>query len=141
MDKKTISIILAILLIVAFFLPYISIPEAEIKLSGYKIIFGKGGLFGSKGVLVYLILLVPIGAVVALLTIFDDGSSNSGLANWLSLIGIIYVTILMYSEMSKGATLAGGSLTISKFISVLGVGYWITLVASVLLPINNSRRV
>lgn len=141
MDKKTIAIILAVLLIVAFFLPYVVVKEADISISGYKAIFGKGGLFGTKGVTIYLILLVPIGAIVALISAVSDDTNNS-YGTWMPLVGIIYLTIMMYVEMNKGARIAGGaSIPISTYIGVLGVGYWITLVASVLLPINNSRKV
>lgn len=40
MSKKTISIILSVIIIGAFFLPYIS--NGEFGLSGYDIVFGKG---------------------------------------------------------------------------------------------------
>ena|SRR5690242_18242430 len=138
MDKKTVAIILAVLLIVAFFLPYVSFQE--FKLSGFKIIFGKGGLFGGKAIHMYLILLIPIGAILALVNALGADKSSSNYGVWMPLVGIIYLSVMMYLEMNKGANRVGGSLSFSQFMSVLGIGYWMTLVGSVLLLGNNARK-
>lgn len=139
MDKKNLNIGLAIVLIVAFFLPYVSVMG--FNLSGLNVVFGKGGLNGmSKGSLLFITLLVPIGAILVLAGSFGvDKSLNAGYVFWMPLIGILYLAVRMYLEMSKGATRVGGSLGIGDFLSVMGYGFWITIVASVALLVNKSR--
>ncbi|HWR32582.1 MAG TPA: hypothetical protein VN451_03610 [Chitinophagaceae bacterium] len=139
MDKKTLNIVLAVVLIVGFFLPYVSVMG--FNLSGFNVVFGKGGLTGlSKGNFLFITLLVPLGAILVLAgTLGLDRSLNAGYIFWMPLIGILYLAVRMYLEMSKGATGAGGSLGVGDFLSVMGYGFWITLAASVGLLVNKSR--
>ena len=87
----------------------------------------------TKGMLTFLILLIPLGALAAIFLAND--SSYNGFVVWMPLIGVGYLAVRLYLELDKIVD----SLTVSRFISALGYGFWISLAASVLLLWNNSR--
>jgi hypothetical protein len=134
MDKKTITTFLAVMLIIAFFLPYVS--TGFLQMSGYKLIFGKGGLLTSGQL--WITLLVPLGAVLVLAgALGADHSLRSGIVFWMPLVGILYLGVRMFILMNKAAD---GQFGIGNSLSVMGYGYWLTLAASIGLLLNNSRR-
>lgn len=137
MDKKTLNIVLSLALIGAFFLPYISF--GGFNASGFNVVFGKDGMSGlfKSGALSYLCLLVPIGAIVILFdSLGNEGSSMADYGYWMPLLGIIILSVLMFTGMNTGAR---GALTLSLFFKVMGYGYWITVAASVAVLVNKSR--
>lgn len=136
MNKNTITIILAIVLIAAFFLPYLSVPGYDF--SGFHVVFGKDGMSGlvKGGKLLFVSLLIPLGAIIVLFDSLGDGNSSSDFGYWMPLIGTVILAILMYTGMKPSA---GDALTIGKFVGVLGYGFWITLAASVGLLINKNK--
>jgi hypothetical protein len=129
MSKKTIAIILSGIIIAAFFLPYLS--SGGFNLSGYDIIFGKGdipGIGGKGGSSSYINLLVPGGALLILIgTLIDDSFTNSTFFRSLPLIGLIYIIVMLFVTGSS-------QLTVSELIGWLGYGFWISLVAAIVLP-------
>jgi len=137
MDKKTLNIILSLALIGAFFLPYISF--GGFNASGFNVVFGKDGMSGlvSGGKLLYACLLVPIGAFILLVDSLGSGDSTSAqYGYWMPLVGIIILSVLMFTGMNTGAR---GALTLSLFFKVMGYGYWITVAASIGVLVNKSR--
>lgn len=132
MNKKTITIVLSLILLIAFFLPYISNGPA--KLSCYDIVFGKDGVEGlsSNGRYLFVTLLIPIGAILILLGVFiKDSFANNGLVFWMPLIGIVYIIVMLYITGSS-------ALTVSELVGWLGYGFWASLVAAILLPFSKS---
>ncbi len=139
MDKKTLNIILSLALIAAFFLPYISIGEI-FSASGFNVVFGKDGMKGfvSGGKLLFVCLLIPVGAIIILFdSLGSGGSSAVDYAYWMPLIGIIVLSFMMFTGMKAGA---GSGLTLSGFLKVMGYGYWITVAASIVILVNKSRK-
>ncbi len=137
MDKKTLNIVLSLVLIGAFFLPYISF--GGFNASGFNVVFGKDGMSGlvSGGKLLYVCLLVPIGAFILLVDSLGSGDSTSAqYGYWMPLVGIIILSVLMFTGMNTGAR---GALTLSLFFKVMGYGYWITVAASVAVLVNKNR--
>ena len=143
MDKKTTSIILVIILLGAFFLPYVSINSAygQIRISGFEVVFGKGGQSGiSSGKFMFATLLVPIGAILILFSVLGERTSTlADYVYWMPLIGIVINTIFMFLEMKKGATLVGGTLDFGTFLKAMGYAYWLTVAASIGVLVNKNR--
>ena len=134
MEKKTVTNFLAVLLLLAFFLPYIS--AGFIQMSGYRLIFGKGGLLTSGQL--WITLLVPLGAILVLAgSLGANNSLRSGIVFWMPLVGILYLGVRMFMIMNKAAESQFG---IGDFLSVMGYGYWFTLLVAIGLLLNNSRR-
>jgi hypothetical protein len=137
MNKKTVSIILSIVLLVAFFLPFISIVDI-FSASGFNVVFGKDGMSGvvNGGKFLFVSLLIPLGAIIVLFDSLGSGSSSVDYGYWMPLTGIIILSVIMYTGMSSGA---GSGFSVGDFLKVMGYGYWITLAASVVLLINKGR--
>ena len=137
MNKKSINLVLAIVLIVAFFLPFISFGGI-FSASGFNVVFGKSGMSGivSNPKLLLVSVLIPLGALLVLFDSLGGGTSNLDYGYWMPLVGVIALTLLMYFGMKSGA---GSEFNFGEFIKVLGYGYWITLVASVVLAFNKPK--
>lgn len=130
MNKKNISIALSVILIVSFFLPYIS--SGPFHLSGYNIVFGKYGVEGiaGKGSAVFVSLLVPIGALLVLLgALLNDNFSNGTFVRCLPLLGLAYIVTMLFLT-------ARITPTVSEMIGWLGYGFWVSLVAAIGLPFS-----
>jgi hypothetical protein len=124
MDKKMLTIILAVVLIGCFSLAYWSIMGHGI--SGYDSVFSGGGTWEK-----YIILLVPISGVLLLVGALNNGNyiGGRGLWTWLPLLTILYYLIRMVIE----------GLAIGDLFKVVGIGLWISLAASLVLAFYNPR--
>lgn len=125
MNKKTLTIVLSLIIIGAFFLPYLSYGGENF--SGMNIIFGNDNFVGlhKSGYSLLVALLIPLGG---LLTLFGANPPGN-LSRWMPLIGVAYLLIMLYI---RGNT--GGSMGIGEFVGFFSYGLWITLVASIILP-------
>lgn len=123
MNKKMVTIILAIALIAGFFLPYMSFLGQGI--SGFDMV--KGG--GKADV--YILALSPVAAILLLIGALNDGkyTPSRGILAILALVGVLYLVIRLVIE--------GGD--IGGLIKLLGIGYWISLVAALGLVFYNPK--
>lgn len=126
MDKKTFTIIMAVILIGCFFLPYVSFMGASV--SGFDIIKAPGG-----GWTKYIALLIPISGVLLLIGALNNGNYPGGrnLLCWLPLLTVIYVLIIEPVLINK---MAFGDL-----FKITGLGLWITTAAAVVLAFYNPK--
>jgi len=134
MSKKSLAIVLSLLLIVAFFLPYLS--YGPISYSGWNVVFGNHEVSGlsSSGRSLYLCLLIPGGALLLLIGILTkDNFSSAGIIYWVPLIGVLYIIIMLYLQ-----TTGTGGMSLGDFISVFGYALWLTLIAAIILPFTRS---
>jgi len=134
MSKKNLAVLLSFLLIIAFFLPYLS--YGPISYSGWNVVFGNHEVSGlsNSGRSLYLCLLIPGGALLLLIGILTkDGFTSSGIIYWAPLIGVAYIIIMLYLQSRED-----GGMTISEFISVFGYALWLTLIAAIILPFTRS---
>lgn len=127
MDRKTFTIILAVVLIGCFFLPYYSGFIG--KISGVDMVKGQGDW--QK----YIWLLIPLsGALLLIGAINGNYVLGRGLLSWLPLLTLLYFLII-YPLIKK--------VPIGDIFKELGKGYgtglWITIVASVILAFYNPR--
>ena len=125
MDRKTFTIVLALALIVCFFLAYFSFMGASI--SGYDFVFGKGMTGWER----YVILLIPISGLLLLIgALTGNYIGGRGLWAWLPLLAVLFLLII--KPLIDGAGLKGIG-------QGYGIGLWITIVAALLLALYNPR--
>lgn len=128
MDRKTLTIVLAIALIASFFLPLYSFGGRGA--SGLDIVTSKGGDWQK-----YLILLIPITGL--LLLIGELGNNyflGRGLLSWLPLLTLLFLLII--NPLINGTK-------IDYIFKALGKGYgagmWVAIISSLVLAFYNPR--
>jgi uncharacterized membrane protein YciS (DUF1049 family) len=127
MNKKTLTMILAVLLIVGFFLPYISASLFSMKgFSGLDLIKGVGK--ADK----YVLLLSPIAGLLLLAGAANNGNYilSKGVLVLLALIGVLYMPIRGLID----------GVDLGKLFQSMGIGYWLSLVSCILLALYNPKN-
>jgi hypothetical protein len=133
MDKKILTIILAVVLIGCFFLAYFSFFGTSI--SGYDLVFS--GSAGGKGEWEkYILLLIPVSGIMLLIGALNNGNyiAGRGIWTWLPLLTVLYLII--------GAPLINGRAIGDIFKAIgkgYGIGLWITIAASLVLAVYNPK--
>jgi hypothetical protein len=128
MNNKLFTPVLAIVLLVCFFLPYFS--NGLESFSAFNIVFGKHGLSGVGSAERYLWLLIPLAALLLLF----GGNTSGGFTYWIPLIGLVYIIVRIYIEANSI-----GSAGIGDILKIASYGFWISLGAAILLPFSKSR--
>ena len=127
MDKKTLTIGLAIALLIAFFLPYYSGFAG--KASGFDIVKGPGDWE------TYVLILIPLSAVLLLVGALNGNYPLSrNLLCWLPLLTVLFLLIL--NPLIQGVKFEYIFKAIGKGY---GVGLWVTIVTSVVLAFYNPK--
>lgn len=123
MNKKILTIILAVVLIAGFFLPYLSMGPFSV--SGFEIIKGAGK--ADK----YVLLLPALAGVLLLVGALNKGNyiPSRGILAILALVGALYLIVRSLIE----------SAPIGELIKMLGIGYWLTLAAAIVLVVYNPK--
>ncbi len=125
MNRKILTIVLAVLLIASFFLPLGSATST----TPFDIV--KGPSYGSEFealLMKYLWIAIPLSGILLLIGALNNGSYFLGRGIWafLPLLALLYLFI-------RPLTVMGGRFDIGGLIKGLGVGTWIALVASLIL--------
>ncbi|MBI5859009.1 MAG: hypothetical protein HZB42_15355 [Sphingobacteriales bacterium] len=129
MDRKIFTIVLAVVLIGCFFLPYFSFFGMGV--SGFDLVKASGGGWQK-----YILLLVPLSGVLLLIGAVNNENYPLGrnLLCWLPLLAIIFTVII--SPLIDGAAFG-------DIFSALGKGYgaglWATIAASLVLAFYNPK--
>ena len=129
MDRKMFTIILAIVLIGCFFLPYWSFMGMNV--SGFDSVKASGGSWQK-----YILLLIPLSGVLLLIGAVNNENYPLGrnLLCWLPLLTVLYTIIV--SPLIEGV----GFGDIFKMIGKgYGIGWWITIAASLVLAFYNPK--
>lgn len=131
MDKKVLSIILGLALLVSFFLPYIG---GGMDISGLDIVKNAGE--SREPVMSYIWLVFPISGLMLLLGALNKGNYPGGrsLWLWLPLLALIYILIIY--PITKDVSIGDVFKTFGKGY---GIGLWIALAASVIGVVYNPR--
>ncbi len=135
MDRKTLSIILGIVLIVSFFLPYLNLAGL-FKVSAFDIIKGGGGITegasGNDSPDKYIMLLTPIAGILLILGALNKDILARPVLGILALVGILYPII-------RGL-IDGGGEGIGYIFRFLGIGFWLALVAGIVVLVYNPAK-
>jgi uncharacterized membrane protein (GlpM family) len=125
--KSVIRIVLSAAVIAGYFLPWISYFNSA---SAFDIvrtsIEGKGDTSGH--LVWYASILIPLFALICLIQSLSN-RTPSGFIRALPFI----ITILLIGLLFLGSSQNSGGLNMESLFSMLGIGFYITLVASFLL--------
>jgi hypothetical protein len=126
MDKKTLTIILAAILIGSFFLPYVKSPFGSV--SGLDILTAKGGDADK-----YIMALVPLSGILLLIGALNNGNYilPRGILCLLALVGVLYLVVRSLIKM-KGEHM-------DQLFSMLGIGYWLGLATAIVLNVYKPK--
>lgn len=129
MDRKTLTIILAVALIGSFFLPYFSIFGTNV--SGLDTVTAKGAGWER-----YVLLLIPLSGLLLLLGELNNSYViPRSLLTWLPLLALLFMMII--NPLIKGAAFGDIFKTLGKGY---GFGLWITIAASLALAFYQPRK-
>lgn len=125
MDKKMLTIILAIVLIGCFFLAYMG------PASGLDLV--KIDMFGWER---FVLLLIPLSGVLLLIGALNNGNYPLGrnLLCWLPILAILF-WVIGY-PLIEGASIGD---IFKNLFKTIGIGLWITLAASLVLAFYNPK--
>jgi hypothetical protein len=121
MDRKTFTIVMAVALLVSFFLPLFKVGGSAFD------IVKMGGSWQN-----YLWLVFPICGVLLLVGELNSSyAANRGLITWLPLLTLLFILIIypLIKKMPLG----------TDMIKAFGIGMWVTIVASLILALYNPR--
>lgn len=126
---KTILIAYGVFLIATLFLPAINSPmiggASMFKLAGMLAVMGGGGGVKLLLILAYLGMAVPF--------FWPDRKG------WLALL-LPLLAVLWALWQARSATSGGGGGSIGDVFGILGVGFYLALVAAVVLALNGFKR-
>ena len=131
-SNKSIIIIVAAVLVAAFFMPWI---KYFVSLSGWDMIFGEAGQYIDTG-FKYLALLIPIAGILIIYGAAFNNENYPVPKRLLFALPILTLVIIILTIVVK-INESGGRLRSSdldNIMQVLGIGFWLTLIASIILP-------
>lgn len=138
MDRKSLTTILALVLIGSFFMPYLK--DGPVSASGFEILITPKDIAAKDFALLmikYIWLLLPLSGIILLI-----GALNKGkyfIARWpwafLPLVVLLFVVAKIYLDAKR----VGPPATISEIAGELGFGFWVALAASVILAVYHPR--
>ena len=130
--NKGIIITVAIILILAFFMPWINVFA---NLSAYDIVFGRMGEFINTSFR-YIVVLIPISGI---LIIYASAFNNENyIISKSVLFGVPLTTLIVIGIVVaiKASEDVGGVVSpdFEKIIKIFGIGFWLTLACAITLP-------
>lgn len=129
MNRKFLTIVMAVALLGGFFLPLIK----DINISPFDIVTASGK---SNDVLMkYIWVLIPISAILLLIGALNNEQYilGRGIWAWLPFATIVFVLIRLYFIEGES------KVPFLEFIKAFGVGFWIMFAASLILAFSWSR--
>jgi hypothetical protein len=127
MNKRTLTIILAVVLIASFFLPWVSYGGRGV--SGFDIVKAPMGDWKK-----YISLLIPISGLLLLIGAANNGNYPLGrnFLCWLPLLTVIWIIVVEPVLIDKQS--------FGDVIKFIGVGLWAATAASLVLAFYNPRN-
>lgn len=131
MNRKYLTIGMAIALIAAFFLPLFKIEDS----SAFNIVTAPEK--ANDVLMKYIWVLIAISAILLLAGALNNENYilGRGLWTWLPLATIIFVVVRIYLKAKDSGT----KVPLDEFIKIFGVGFWIMFAASLILAFSWSR--
>jgi hypothetical protein len=131
MDRRIISLVLALVMIGGMFLPFMEFGFGG-STTLFDLLTSKGGDWEK-----YIGLLIPISALMLIIGAVNKDNYFISRIIWsiLPLLTILYYPVRLYLEATKG----GGSVSITDLIQVFVAGYWVIFGAALLLAVIQPR--
>ena len=129
MNRKMLTIILAVVLIASFFLPLFSAGSE----SAFDLVQAKS--YGSEMEILlrkYLWLLIPISGLILLIGALNNGQYAGGRALWaiLPLLVVIYMIVKPLMDGVK----------VDSMVKEFGVGFWLMIVGAIVLAVYHPKK-
>jgi hypothetical protein len=138
MDRKTITIVLALALIGCFFLPYLQ--YGPVTASGFDLLTAPVISGGEKVLLImkYIWIMIPVAGIMLFIGALNNGNYFLGRSIWafLPLLTLFFVVAIIFRDAKK----TGASTLISDLTANMGTGFWITLGISLVLALYWPKR-
>ena len=133
MDRKTVTIILALALIGCFFLPYLQ--YGSVTASGFDLLTGPTISDADRGLLImkYIWIMIPVAGIMLLIGALNNGNYFLGRGIWafLPLLTLLFVMVIIFRDAKR----IGTNTSISELAKNMGIGFWITLGLSLVLAL------
>lgn len=129
MNRKMLTIILAVILIASFFLPLTSAGSG----SAFDVV--KGPSYGSDieiMLMKYLWILIPVSGLILLIGALNNEQYAFGRAIW-TLLPLLVVLYIIVRPIINGAK-------IGDMVKGFGIGFWVMLGASLILAIYHPKK-
>lgn len=139
MDRKSFTILFAVILIGSFFLPYINFAAMGSE-SGYEIVTAETeSKEWSDFVFKYIWLLIPISSVMLLIGVLNNENYilGRGIWTWLPLLTLIYVVVRLYLHAKNKL---GRTVSIHDLSEIFGLGFWIAAIAALILAFYTPKN-
>ncbi len=137
-NNKTKIIIVAAILLAAFFMPWISFFAS---MSAWDMVFGTLGQAVDSPAR-FLLLLIPIAGILIIYSeAFNKGRYQipKSVLYFIPILTLIIMAILVYSKMGGGGSGMGDSNP-EQILKVFGIGFWLTLIGSIVLPFLRNKN-
>lgn len=125
MDRKTLTVVLALALIASFFLTFVG--------GGSALDVVKSPFLGPEK---YVLLLLPLSGLLLLIGASNNGNYplGRGFLSWLPLLTVLFwvIGVPLVNGVAIGDVFNG-------FTRNAGIGFWMAAVASLILAFYNPR--
>jgi hypothetical protein len=138
MNRKTVTIALALSLIGSFFLP--CLQYGSVTASGFDLLTAPSINGADRGLLVlkYVWIVIPIAGIMLLIGAINNGNYFLGRGIWafLPLLTLLFVMAIIFRDAKK----LGINISISELVKNMGIGFWVTLGLSLVLALYWPRQ-
>lgn len=138
-NNKAVTIVASAVILAAFFMPWISIFGASIN--AWSILFGDVGKLVDTP-FKFVALLIPFSAAMI---IYGAAFNEEKYPLTKQILFLLPILTLIVIALVIGAKIgdSGGSLRSSdleNLFKIFGIGFWLTLIASIVLPFLNQQQ-
>ena len=140
-DNKSLRIALAAILLAAFFMPWF---KFFVSVNAWDMVFGDVGDMIDSPVR-YLAIIIPVSGLIIIYSAAFNNEKypiSKRLLFTLPLITLVIIVIISIGKIGEGGN--GGEIGNSDFgelIKALGIGFWLTLISSILLPFISKKSI
>lgn len=137
MDRKSYTIILAITLLVSFFLPYLNYGAIG-RPSAFRIVMIQSKNYQTWDLVIkYIWLLVPLSAVMLLIGSLRKNDIPGRLIwTWIPLLTLLFLVGWFYLNARN---IGGRFVSSAELFSMFAFGFWLAFTASVLLAFYTPK--
>jgi hypothetical protein len=136
-NNKSIIIIVSAILLVSFFLPWINF---FVRISAWEMLFGKMVNYIDTD-FKYIAVLIPLTSIIIIYCAAFNNEKypiSKGLLFIMPMLTLIVISMAIVFKIDSNAG-RYGSADLESIIKVFGIGFWLTVISSFVLPFINSQ--